>query len=221
MCELNLWGIETEATRPSPPRTPQCELNLWGIETKTIPTPIYRTTQVWIEPVRDWNTAFGRRHCNAWCVWIEPVRDWNRLSYKRARKATPVWIEPVRDWNEKNFTSKINISFGCELNLWGIETYSGNWLLKHPLPCELNLWGIEAFFLLYKFLQLASVWIEPVRDWNLQLMRNLCKNQRVWIEPVRDWNKRSSHKFNFGIIMCELNLWGIETSSIAGTRLKT
>ena len=33
----------------------------------------------------------------------------------------------------------------------------------------------------------------------------------MWIEPVRDWNDLSQTKRRF-YILCELNLWGIETS---------
>ena len=80
--------------------------------------------------------------------------------------------------------------FLCELNLWGIETFSvkinlcsfdivwiepvrdwnGNW-------GELSFWG-------------RMVWIEPVRDWNISAVAGSLPTCEVWIEPVRDWNRR-------------------------------
>jgi len=36
----------------------------------------------------------------------------------------------------------------------------------------------------------------------------------VWIEPVRDWNIPCISFKNSSFILCELNLWGIETSKI-------
>ena len=54
------------------------------------------------------------------------------------------------------------------------------------------------------------MWIEPVRDWNMQVGLILILRIQVWIEPVRDWNfilqRHPKHRAK-----CELNLWGIET----------
>ena len=54
-----------------------CELNLWGIETKSPLPDLRNTRQVWIEPVRDWNTKYQIIVKTRLQVWIEPVRDWN------------------------------------------------------------------------------------------------------------------------------------------------
>ena len=55
MCELNLWGIETEFSFLSFRFHSVCELNLWGIETTPHPWKNANKRAVWIEPVRDWN----------------------------------------------------------------------------------------------------------------------------------------------------------------------
>ena len=99
----------------------------------------------------------------------------------------------------------------CELNLWGIETS-----LKRPATlklalCELNLWGIETD-LQQSFQAIAnSVWIEPVRDWNIS---GIAVNKAY--SPCVNWTceglKRKISILNFTkFYLCELNLWGIET----------
>ena len=55
-CELNLWGIETNLKILIFNILKACELNLWGIETSGPPLFLGVPDQVWIEPVRDWNT---------------------------------------------------------------------------------------------------------------------------------------------------------------------
>ena len=82
----------------------KCELNLWGIETALVCDFSPKTKNVWIEPVRDWNSC--SIICTSWVakVWIEPVRDWNKLS----------------SYFENPVVGR------CELNLWGIETFLGS-----------------------------------------------------------------------------------------------
>ena len=146
-----------------------CELNLWGIETKTSEAVAKGHASVnWTcEGLKRFllNRRFLLLH---WCelnLWgIETLPLLGLFSW-----AIQVWIEPVRDWNV--WTCRFFSS-----NLQGV-----NWTcegLKHPvfrggfglLPqCELNLWGIETFYLCLSPLLFFFVWIEPVRDWNLNV----------------------------------------------------
>ena len=99
-----------------------CELNLWGIETNMNHHLQNSITHVWIEPVRDWNFVFLRQFWNSqmrvnWTCEGLKLKIWATLKppfstcelnlwgietciYATAHAPAPiVWIEPVRDWN--------------------------------------------------------------------------------------------------------------------------
>ena len=139
------------------------------------------------------------------------MRDWN-LSYPILLWGYyPVWIEPVRDWN----TDPDNWSCGswklCELNLWGIETV----LIPKPMRlfawCELNLWGIETLDFCFLEKQNPAVWIEPVRDWNLNWICLTSSNSLCVNWTCEGLKLKNFSCFKIAIFKCELNLWGIET----------
>ena len=67
-------------------------------------------------------------------VWIEPVRDWNSFEMNSSKRAIEVWIEPVRDWNTNPQSTTPNPQARCELNLWGIETFNLNQKLDYKIP---------------------------------------------------------------------------------------
>ena len=166
-----------------------CELNLWGIETAV------RT---------DWrNCPLG--------VWIEPVRDWNYISVPLSS-----YLKTCVNWTCEGLklfyiSPILIIRWWCELNLWGIETRRDIWVASYP----------------------QIVWIEPVRDWNGNTGLFWQAITGVWIEPVRDWNTLPLTTFAVDglgvnwtceglkhsiickipnrVVLCELNLWGIET----------
>ena len=76
-------------------------------------------------------------------MWIEPVRDWN-LFKAHLRNQTD-WGCELNLWGiETQFLTQKKVKFKvCELNLWGIETADLILSFKQIEPCELNLWGIE------------------------------------------------------------------------------
>ena len=79
LCELNLWGIETNFQQFHLNPYQECELNLWGIETHQKQTFEHPCIPVWIEPVRDWNSCFGpmmrpKQLCVNWtCEGLKPL----------------------------------------------------------------------------------------------------------------------------------------------------
>jgi len=124
-----------------------CELNLWGIETHIHHTDIQSHNQC---------------ELNLWGIETSILQP---IFYTFDK----VWIEPVRDWNIVTCLL-FNQSSSCELNLWGIETNKGLDLRLMGLKCELNLWGIETKNLVTPENFFLLVWIEPVRDWNNDIL---------------------------------------------------
>ena len=144
--------------------------------------------------MRDWNSpvwfiiTFSLILCELNLWGIETVYPSNHsLLYSQ------VWIEPVRDWNHY-FQLCIEQGFKeCELNLWGIETHCKDW------NSQVVIW----------------VWIEPVRDWNITLLLvpfhdAFCVN---WTCEGLKPNFPALYDKNF--LLCELNLWGIETAIVS------
>ena len=122
-----------------------------------------------------------------------------------------VWIEPVRDWNI-SFTMRtppvlIGVNWTCEGLKRKHTPKPHNAIKSVNWTCE----GLKLGF--NRFLDRGFlVWIEPVRDWNFS---DLTISYR-WPTCV-NWTceglKLTNPPFSFCFLhLCELNLWGIETS---------
>ena len=161
------------------------------------------------------------------------------MEEKRKRnKRNTVWIEPVRDWNRAGLILNSKLK-KCELNLWGIETVCKVWIYwgnYHVWIEPVRDWNKN-------FLNLRlSSW--TCVNWTCEGLKHVsntifCHPYSVWIEPVRDWNSDKPHGtipssvgvnwtceglkrcyikwVKNGVILCELNLWGIETWFIFGS----
>ena len=144
-----------------------CELNLWGIETNIHNPHNAVCNNVWIEPVRDWNLMK-----NSISLILPPCVNWTCEGLKQANgQASRFWSESVNWTCEglKHVSWYLNqwVLKQCELNLWGIETQKQCYHQLFPIFVWIEPvrdWNrLILYFLIFNHL---LVWIEPVRDWN-------------------------------------------------------
>jgi len=129
------------------------------------------------------------------------------------RPNNSVWIEPVRDWNQEIinlFVQLTCLNRTCE----GLKHDYKPKVLNRDFEFESNLWGIETSICRRVIRLIRGVWIEPVRDWNINYfipissfnfsLNRTCEGLKLYAE----W-PQNSLKFLF-----ESNLWGIETRAL-------
>jgi len=122
MCELNLWGIETEDFGWIVKIANLCELNLWGIETN-FPPILFAKFKMCELNLWGIETRFNKEKFKEyyWCelnLWgIETIN--NRVEALQSPFCVNWTCEGL-----KLFSAGMNngIKLRCELNLWGIET---------------------------------------------------------------------------------------------------
>ena len=162
--ELNLYGIEIVSIFPS-----ICSvigLNWTFMELKLrLFVDHFGHTNVWIEPLWNWNVLNSNAYRGAKPVWIEPLWNWNNIfgfipaSWSRCLNWTfmelksvfyldniqlmVVWIEPLWNWNSCKMCCRklalpgLNWTF-MELKYWRMAVVT--WSKR---KFELNLYGIE------------------------------------------------------------------------------